>query len=96
MEEGGTELEAEAEEGELEGAVRRTCEDMELEEGDTELEEGDTELEEGDTELEEGDTELEEGELAGPAEEGGTELEAEAEVGDWLDFSPVLNKLQSA
>ena len=34
MEEGGTELEAEAEEGELEGAVRRTCEDMELEEGE--------------------------------------------------------------
>ena len=38
-------------EGELEGAVRRTCEDME------------------------------EGELAGPAEEGSTELEAEAEEG---------------
>ena len=29
MEEGGTELEAETEEGELEGPVRRTCEDME-------------------------------------------------------------------
>ena len=39
MEEGGTELEAEAKEGELEGAVRCTYEDMELEEGDTELEE---------------------------------------------------------
>ena len=33
-EEGGTELEAEAVEGELEGAVRRTCEDMEPEEGE--------------------------------------------------------------
>ena len=41
--------------------MRRTCEDMELEEGDTELEEG---------------------ELAGPAEEGSTELEAEVEEGD--------------
>ena len=41
MKEGGTELEAEVEEGELEGPVRRTCEDMELEEDDTELEEGD-------------------------------------------------------
>ena len=40
MEEGSTELEAEAKEGKLEGPVRRTCEDMELEEGDTELEEG--------------------------------------------------------
>ena len=46
MEEGGTELEAEAEEGELEGAVRRTCEDMELEEGELvgAAEEGGTEL----------------------------------------------------
>ena len=66
MEEGGTELEAEAEEGELEGPVQRTCKDMELEEGDTELE----------GEL------AEEGELAGPAEEGSTELEAEAEEGE--------------
>ena len=62
MEEGGTELE-----GELEEPVQRTCEDMELEEGDTELEEGDL---------------AEEGELAGPAEEGNTELEAEAEEGE--------------
>ena len=59
MEEGGTELEAEAEEGKLEGPVRRTCEDMELEEGDTELE----------------GKLAEKGELVGPAEEGGTELE---------------------
>ena len=64
MEEGGTELEAEAEEGELEGPVRHTCEDVELEEGDTELEEGEL---------------AEEGELEGPAEEGSAELEAEAE-----------------
>ena len=64
MEEGGTELEAEAE---LEEPVLHTCEDMELEEGDTELEEGKL---------------AEEGELAGPAEEGGTELEAEAEEGE--------------
>ena len=71
MEEGGTELEAEAEEGELEGPVQRTCEDMELEEGelaeDGELvgpaEEGSTELEAEAEESEEG--ELEEGELAG-------------------------------
>ena len=36
--EGGTELEAEAEVGELEGPVWRTCKYMELEEGNTELE----------------------------------------------------------
>ena len=65
MEEGGTELEAEAEEGELEGPVQHTCEDMELEEGNTELKDGEL---------------AEEGELAGPAEEGGMELEAEAEL----------------
>ena len=75
MEEGGTELEAEAEEGELEGPVRRThaktwswrraswLEEGELagpaEEGSTELE---AEAEEG--ELEEGEL-VEEGELAG-------------------------------
>ena len=53
MEEGGTELEAEAEEDDLEGAVRHTCEDMELEEGDTELEEGEL---------------AEDGELAGATE----------------------------
>ena len=58
------ELEAEAEEGELEGAVQRTCEDMELEEGNTELEEGEL-AEEG--ELEDGEL-AEEGELAGEAE----------------------------
>ena len=61
------ELEAEAEKGELEGPVQRTCEDIELEEGDTELEEGEL---------------VEEGELARPAEEGSTELEAEAEEGE--------------
>ena len=38
-------------------------------------------LEEGDTELEEGEL-VEEGELAGPAEEGSTELEAETEEGE--------------
>ena len=76
MEEGGTELEAKAEESELEGPVRRTCEDMELEEGDTELEEGEL--------AEEGELvgPAEEGELVGPAEEGSTELEAEAEEGE--------------
>ena len=65
MEEGGTELEAEAEEGELEGPVWCICEDME--EGDTELEEGELagQAEEGVTELE---AEAEEGELAGAAE----------------------------
>ena len=67
MEEGGTELEAEAEEGELEGPVQRTCEDMELEEGDTELEEGEL---------------VEEGELAGPAEEGELEEGKLAEEGE--------------
>ena len=67
MEEGGTELEAEAEESELEGPVRRMCEDMKLEEGNTELEEG---------ELAEVD------ELAGPAKEGSTELEGELEEGE--------------
>ena len=61
------ELEGEAEEGELDGAVWRTCEDMELEEGNTELEEGKLAgtVEEGGMELEveaEGG-ELEEGEL---------------------------------
>ena len=61
------ELETEAEEGELEGPVRSTCEDMELEEGDTELEEGEL---------------AEEDELAGPAEVGSTDLEAEAEEGE--------------
>ena len=54
------ELEAEAEEGELEGPVWCTCEDMELEEGEL----------------------AEEDELVGPAEEGRTELEAEAKEGE--------------
>ena len=67
MEESGTELEAEAEEGELEGAVRRTCEDMELEEGEL-AEEGESvgPAEEGSTDLEAEAEEgkLEEGELA--------------------------------
>ena len=39
------------------------------------------ELEEGNTELEEGEL-VEEGELAGPAEESSTELEAETEEGE--------------
>ena len=61
------ELEAKAKEGELEGPVRHTCEDMELEEGDTELKE---------------DELAEEGKLVGPAKDSSTELEAEAEEGE--------------
>ena len=70
MEEGGTELEAEAEEGKLEGPVRCTCKDMELEEGEL----------------------AEEGKLAGPAEEGSTELEAELEEGELAEEGELVGQ----
>ena len=72
------ELEAEAEEGELEGPVRHTCKDMEPEEGDMELQEGELAgpTEKGSTELEaeaeEG--ELEEGQLAEESELAGPRI----------------------